>query len=114
MKARRLFVLVLCALAGCAAPTNRITVPPAGEPGNLAGMDAARIRVAFGAPQFVRKDGGTEMWRYDAATCKAFFFFYPNGASLSVRHVETLPHGVNQAADANCLQALLARVKSVS
>ena len=107
-------VFLLLALAACAAPANQValpTAPPPGEPGNLAGMDASRIKVAFGAPQFVRKDGTAEIWRYDSASCKAFFFFYPNGASMAVRHVETMPHGSNQAADSSCLDALLARAK---
>ena len=51
-----------------------------------------------------RKDGATEMWRYDGAACRAFFFFY--GMPLTVRHVETLPHGAESAADPACLTAL--------
>jgi hypothetical protein len=112
MKLARLSALSLCGLAACAAPPAQIaSLPPAGEPGNIAGMDAGRVRVAFGAPQFVRKDGPAEMWRYDGASCKAFFFLYPNGSSMAVRHVETLPHPANQAADAACLQDLLSRAK---
>jgi hypothetical protein len=70
--------------------------------------------VAFGAPQFVRKDGQVEMWRYDGASCKAFFFMYPNGNSLAVKHVETLPRPNNAAADATCLQGLLAHAKAAA
>lgn len=110
--------ILLAGLAGCATPpVNQVSLPsspPAGEPGNLMGMDASRIRVAFGTPQFVRKDGQIEMWRYDASNCKAFFFLYPNGQSLAVKHVETLPHQADAAADSNCLQALLSRGKAVS
>src|ERR1041385_339398 len=108
MKVKALCVLSLCALAACApTPPPQVAVPappPAGEPGNVTGMDASRIRVAFGAPQFVRKDGQIEMWRYDGAGCKAFFFMYPRGDSLVVKHVETLPRPNNAAADTNCLQ----------
>jgi hypothetical protein len=46
------------------------------------------------------------MWRYDGAACRAFFFLY--GAPLMVRHVETLPHGPQNAADMDCLTALRA------
>ena len=108
MKSRNIFLLVFCALTGCAAPTNRVSLPtpPLGEPGNIAGMDSSRIRIAFGVPQFVRKDGATEMWRYDGQTCRAFFFLY--GTPLTVRHVETLPHGPQAAADMSCLTALRA------
>jgi hypothetical protein len=117
MKFRILPLFLLAALAACESTQQASlpTPPPMGEPGNIAGMDAGRIRVAFGAPQFVRKDGQIEMWRYDGAGCKAFFFMYPNGGSLAVRHVETMPRGPNdQGADSNCLQGLLARAKTAS
>jgi hypothetical protein len=69
-------------------------------------MDAQALRVTFGTPAFVRRDGAIEMWRYDNASCKAFFFLYGNGLSVTVRHVETLPRGQEMAADETCLQQL--------
>jgi hypothetical protein len=118
MKLRVALLLSLGLLAGCESPQVSTAALPStplgGEAGNVAGMDAARIRLAFGTPQFVRKDGEVEMWRYDGATCKAFFFMYPNAGSLAVRHVETVPQGINAAADSNCLQILLARAKPVA
>lgn len=115
MKLRIASLFALCALTACATPPpNQVPLPaspPTGEPANMTGLDASNVRVAFGTPQFVRKDGQIEMWRYDGANCKAFFFLYPNGSSLAVRHVETLPHGNDSAADANCLQSLRAQAK---
>ncbi|HEY3637877.1 MAG TPA: hypothetical protein VGK90_06960 [Rhizomicrobium sp.] len=116
---RKLTVLLLCSmLAACAgnrpppiAPQQaapRVALPPPppqGEPADLAGLHATQLRVAFGTPAFVRKDGGAEIWRYDGASCKAFFFLYPFGDSLLVRHVETLPRGRVMAADENCLSS---------
>jgi hypothetical protein len=63
------------------------------------------------APDFirirnVRKECETEMWRYDGPACKAFFFLYPYGNSLLVRHVETVPGGQLMAADQTCLDSL--------
>lgn len=78
--------------------------PPRGEPGLYLNMAAPGLQAAFGRPAFVRKDGATEMWRYDGAACRAFFFLY--GMPLAVRHVETLPHGAQNAADPACLTAL--------
>ena len=69
-------------------------------------MPATSLQAAFGKPAFVRKDGATEMWRYDGQSCRAFFFLY--GAPLAVRHVETLPHAKQNAADMDCLIALRA------
>ena len=107
--------LILALLAaGCAAkappqpaqPGAAVipSAPPRGEPGQYLNMPATGLQAAFGRPAFVRKDGATEMWRYDGEACRAFFFLY--GAPLAVRHVETLPHGVQSAADFACLTAL--------
>jgi hypothetical protein len=107
----------LCAALGACAQTPKEAPPPPpavvlppppppGEPNGIAGMDAQALRVAFGPPAFVRKEGQIEMWRYDSASCKAFFFLYPNGAATTVRHVETVPRGNVIAADEACLMQL--------
>jgi len=112
-------IVVPCALlAGCAtspspkppaSSAHEVIVPappPAGEPADLAGLRSTQLREIFGAPNFVRKEGSMELWRYDAAACKAFFFLYPYGESLLVKHVETLPRGSSRAADQTCLDTL--------
>lgn len=116
---RRLPILLISlVLAGCAAkaplpqspmqatpaPGAIPPAPPRGEPGQYLNMAAPGLQAAFGRPAFVRKDGTTEMWRYDGAACRAFFFLY--GSPPAVRHVETLPHGTGSAADMACLTAL--------
>ncbi len=116
---RRLPILLIAlVLAGCAAkaplpqppgqaapvPGAIPPAPPRGEPGQYLNMAAPGLQAAFGRPAFVRKDGTTEMWRYDGAACRAFFFLY--GSPPAVRHVETLPHGEGSAADMACLTAL--------
>jgi hypothetical protein len=115
---RRLPILLISlAVAGCAvkppppppvqaapAPGAIPPAPPRGEPEQYLNMAASGLQAAFGRPAFVRKDGGTEMWRYDGAACRAFFFLY--GTPPAVRHVETLPHGAQSAADMECLNAL--------
>lgn len=121
-KGRRWAAMLLCALLGACATTKPAPVaippaphvalppaPPAGEPSDLAGLQSAQLLVAFGPPAFVRKDGGIETWRYDGASCKAFFFLYSFGASLLVRHVETVPRGREMAADRTCLESLRTR-----
>jgi hypothetical protein len=88
-----------------AAPQASIPLaPPRGEPSQYLDMAASGLEAAFGRPDFVRQDGITQMWRYDGKACRAFFFLY--GKPLTVRHVETLPHGEKSAADAACLTAL--------
>jgi hypothetical protein len=85
-------------------------MPSRGEPGDLAGLQPAQLKFIFGAPAFVRKDGTAEMWRYDGPACRAFFFLYPYGDSLLVRHVETVPRGGDMAADQACLDTLRTHV----
>lgn len=96
-------------------PRPAVPIPPApprGEPAEFQGLPQANLRAMLGQPQFARQDGATEMWRYDGAQCRAFFFFYgPKGAE-TVRHVETLPAGAASAADPLCLSALRSARKS--
>ena len=109
---RILGVLSLCVLvAACAAraPQDRVPLPaapPPGEPASTEGMTATSLKLAFGAPAFMRKDGETQLWRYDGAGCRAFFFLYPERNGLVVRHVETSPRPSDAAADPACLNAL--------
>ena len=105
-------VLGACAAKAPQAPLPQPSIasippaPPRGEPGQYMNMAVTSLQAAFGKPAFVRKDGATEMWRYDGAACRAFFFLY--GSPLAVRHVETLPHGATAAWDGACLTALSA------
>jgi hypothetical protein len=114
-------ILGICAFAAaCAsrpAATDHVALPaapPPGEPASTEGMSAASLKLAFGAPAFARKDGGTELWRYDGTACRAFFFLYPEANGLVVRHVETSPRPVDAAADPACLNALRHRAPAVS
>lgn len=120
---RYLAFSALFLLAACATPPKSAAVPPSAAPsvplptppprGEVTGvtsLTAASLRAAYGAPAFVRKDNGAEIWRYDGPSCRAFFFLYTQGTQQVVRHAETLPRGADIAADANCLAALRARV----
>jgi len=108
-------LFILSALSACAGqPRQQQTAllppgPPPGEPAGITGLVSAQIKTAYGEPNFVRKDGQTEIWRYDGQTCRAFFFFYPQDGNEVVRHVETIPRGTQMAADTTCLDALRAR-----
>lgn len=115
----RFFLLAVCAfIAGCttprtpAQPTTKLqqaivpAAPPVGEPADLAGLKSTQLREIYGTPNFVRKEGAMELWRYDSSGCRAFFFLYPYGQTLLVRHVETLPRGGARAADQTCLDSL--------
>ena len=60
-------------------------------------------------PALVRHDGTAQIWRFDGASCKAFFFLYSRDGATAVWHVETMPRGVSIAADENCLNVLRAQ-----
>ena len=114
MRIRVPLLLVSVGLAACASQpsqTGSVLSPQVGEPPGMAGLAASQVKASFGEPSFVRKDGSTEIWRYDSQTCRAFFFLYPNGSGEVVRHVETLPRGTTIAADTTCLDALRGRAK---
>jgi hypothetical protein len=119
-------LLALIFLVGCAAPrpaAPRIPpplppvaagvplppAPPRGEPEGFTGISGTALRTQFGAPAFVRRDNGAEIWRYDGPACRAFFFLYAETSGQAVRHVETLPRGQTIAADAGCLAAIRAK-----
>ena len=111
-------VLSLCAVLGaCAAPggvvaPSHVVLPPAppeGEPAGTTGLHEAELKAQFGQPAFVRHDGTAQIWRFDGAACKAYFFLYSRDGNTAVWHVETAPRGVSIAADENCLSALRAR-----
>lgn len=118
-----LSVLVCLLLAGCVAQTPKPVpqpqrlapvAPPVPPPvSNLkffTGLEATQLQALIGAPAFSRKDGVTEMWRYDIGSCHAFFFLTGNPAK--VRHIETLPHGPSSVASPLCLTALRATAKT--
>ena len=107
----------LLLLAGCAAKTPLPSAPqptagapivpipaapPRIEPPSFSGLSPDALRGRLGAPSFSRKDGATDMWRYDTNACHAFFFF----TGTQVSHVETVPRGPDGAADPACLIAL--------
>jgi hypothetical protein len=71
--------------------------------------DAQSLRAAYGAPDFIRREMDTELWRYDGAACAAFFFLYREGDVLKLRYSETLPRGMSMAADPACVQSLSGR-----
>jgi hypothetical protein len=71
--------------------------------------DAQSLRERYGAPDFIRREMETELWRYDGGACSIFFFLYREGAALKLRYSETTPRGMNMAADPACLESLNAR-----
>ena len=104
-----LFLAAGLALSACESTGGLPSGPRAGEPAGMVGLTTAQLRGMFGVPALDRQEGTARLWRYDGASCKAFFFFYTEGRGLAVRHVETVPRGQAIAADVTCLDALRAQ-----
>jgi hypothetical protein len=76
--------------------------------------DAASLRARYGAPDFIRREPQSELWRYDGADCAAFFFLYREGNALKLRYTETMPRGMMMAADPACVESLSAHSGATS
>jgi hypothetical protein len=86
--------------------------PPVGEPNDLIGLTAPQLQGMLGQASFARRENGSELWRYDKAQCRVFFFLYSEGGTMRVRHVETVPRGRTMAADPACLNVVRAKPAS--
>jgi hypothetical protein len=71
--------------------------------------DGQSLRSRYGAPDFIRREMETELWRYDGEACSIFFFLYREGDALKLRYTESTPRGLNMAADPRCVESLNAR-----
>jgi hypothetical protein len=69
--------------------------------------DAQSLRAAYGTPAFIRREPGSDLWRYDGMNCAAFFFLYPEGGTYRIRHAETAPRGQDMPTDPDCLRSLI-------
>ncbi len=90
-------------------------VPPVPEPVRMPApipAEGAALRARFGNPDFIRREMDTELWRYDSQRCAVFFFMQREGPMLQLRYTETLPRGMDMAADPVCLKTLEQRVES--
>jgi len=90
-----------------AVPPPEPTPPPPPPPPPP--TDAQSLRTAYGAPDFIRKETDSELWRYDGKNCAVFFFLYREGELMRIRYTETNPRGRNVAADPACVQGLSAK-----
>ena len=119
---RTLMIFGTACLAGCATPQEAVTpeiglpepeAAPQATPEARVLRNAADVRAEYGAPDFVRRETDSELWRYDGGDCVLFVFLYREADDFLLRHVETLPPGDGQA-DAACMNLIKARAPPVS
>jgi len=87
---------------------------PPPEPPPPPPTDGPSLRAAYGAPDFVRRESDSELWRYDVSGCAVFFFLYREGEALKIRYAETSPRGRESPLDPACLKGLTVRAASAS
>jgi hypothetical protein len=95
-------------------PVEMALPPPAPppEPPPPPPTDAPGLRAAYGAPDFIRREDESELWRYDVAGCAVFFFLYRDGSALKIRYAETSPRGKAAPVDPACLKTLSGRASA--
>ena len=75
---------------------------------SLMGRDAKNIQKLFGMPSFVRKDIGTQFWRYEGEYCRLNIAMYPKGSDSNYRvfYSETIDENGQALDQIQCLQKL--------
>lgn len=100
-----------------ASSDYRATVSVDADPDRLSGLDGAGVEGLLGVPNFRRRDGEAELWRYRHKACALDLFLYPpagsNGAPVTVRHFAARSHVDKEYSIRACFEVLL-RARLVS
>lgn len=116
----KLIVLGFCLLAGACTHRQAVSAddnfipepaPVGGQVKPLYQFSGDELIRRYGIANFVRKEPGSEIWRYDAGVCRVFFFLYPQDGGLRIRQMESTPSGRPGHITRNCFNALELRVK---
>ena len=109
-------IAVLVSLGACATPQSAslpLPAPPpparVGTPAPAPRPDAQGVRAVYGAPDFVRKEADSQLWRYDGKGCTLFLFLYRDNESYRLRDAQTLPPAKDGTADPACLESIKTR-----
>ena len=90
---------------------GRRPIIPKLTPGELLGMTANRMTYLFGKPVFVRRDPPGEFWRYRSKMCVLELYFYRDGVSKRVRHIEMRKNDQPVESQQACINELLSRAR---
>ncbi|MEJ2014452.1 MAG: hypothetical protein P8X61_02275 [Limibacillus sp.] len=86
-----ILLLAACQTSGTAqrtAVSDLAARPSAPDPASLAGQDPGGLTALIGKPTLVRQEASVEIWQYQGASCVLDVFFYPDGATRRVLHLE--------------------------
>lgn len=87
------------------APRQTGASPPASA-ALLQGRDPAAVLAALGEPALRRREGGAEIWLYQAADCRLDLVFYAEPAGLVLAHAAARAFGARRLTEAACLAAI--------
>lgn len=99
-------------------PRSALTPTPVGStlsaaPGysedsrRLLGLYREAVIDMLGAPQFIRREGPAQLWRYSAETCQLDVFLFRDREGLKVTHVETRLRGPQRLSLRSCVDRLV-------
>ena len=105
-----------------AAPAHRVALPlpptdstprragssPPATAALLQGNGPGEVISALGEPSLRRREGGAEIWLYQAADCRLDLIFYPGAERLLVAHAAARAFGTKRMTEAACLAAIAA------
>ena len=97
-------------------PMANPLMPPAPTPMRMRApipTEGAALRARFGAPNFIRREMDSELWRYDSGRCAVFFFFSRAGNELRLRYIDTLPRSMI-GPDPICIDSLQPRAEEMA
>lgn len=72
----------------------------------LQGIGPAEVISALGEPSLRRREGGAEIWLYQAADCRLDLIFYPEAGRLLVAHAAARAFGTKRMTEAACLATI--------
>lgn len=77
------------------------------NPSLLLGLSKLDVEQTLGAPSFVRKDKGVEIWQYKQEDCILDLFLYEDNKSLSVNHTELRGPMLDSAGELSCFKRIV-------
>lgn len=104
-------LIILAALAGCAAPgapDQALAISSAGASvDKLVGVSAEKLEAMLGPPALLRREGPAEVWLYRSPACAVDLILYadPPTGSPHVTEADTRPLGA-PVSEANCLASV--------
>lgn len=102
-------MLVAAACAGPGGGPSGAAAPPVASPAELVGLTEAEVERRLGAPGFVRRDAGAQIWQYGGEACLLDLFLYRDAGAYAVRHAELRRRENQTLADSACLADALSR-----